>query len=69
MVAKLSLIECMAVIEDPRVDRTKAHDLEDILVLSVLAVLCGADGCEDMEFFADGVRQSWAIALCLGHQG
>ncbi len=54
MVAKLSLVECMAVVEDPRVDRTKAHDLQDILVLSVLAVLCGADGWEDIELFADG---------------
>ena len=42
MVAKLSLVECMAAVEDPRVDRTKAHDLQDILVLSVLAALCGA---------------------------
>jgi len=47
MVAKLSLVECMAAVEDPRVDRTKAHDLQDILVLAVpvvLAVLCGAEG-------------------------
>ena len=52
MVAKLSLVECMAAVEDPRVDRTKAHDLQDFLVL---AVLCGADGWEDIELFADGV--------------
>jgi hypothetical protein len=57
MVAKLSLGECMAAVEDPRVDRTKDHDLQDILVLSVpvvLAVLCGADGWEYIELFADG---------------
>ncbi len=54
MVAKLSLVECMAAVEDQRVDRTKAHDLQDILVLSVLAVLCGTDGWEDIELFADG---------------
>ena len=54
MVAKLSLVECMAAVEDPRVDRTKAHDLQEILVLAVLAVLCGTDGWEDIEFFADG---------------
>jgi len=58
MVAKLSLVECMAAVEDPRVDRTKAHDLQDILVLSVLAVLCGADGWEDIELFAK-IRFSW----------
>ena len=53
MVAKLSLVECMAAVEDPRVDRTKAHDLQDILVLALLAVLCGADGWEYIELFAD----------------
>ena len=57
MVTKLSLVECMAAVEDPRVDRTKAHDLQDILVLAVqvvLAVLSGADGWEDIVLFADG---------------
>lgn len=52
MVAKLSLVECMAAVEDPRVDRTKAHDLQYILVLSVLAEQCGADGWGDIELFA-----------------
>ena len=41
--AKLSLVECMAVVEDPRVDRTKTDELQDILGLSVLDVLCDAD--------------------------
>ncbi len=58
MVAKLSLVECMSAVEDPRVDRTKAHDLKDILVLSVLAVLYGTDGWEDIELFAK-IRFSW----------
>jgi hypothetical protein len=31
----------MAAVEDPRVDRTKAHELVVILVLSVLAVFAG----------------------------
>ena len=38
-----SLVETMEALEDPRVDRTKLHPLTDILVLSVLAVICGAD--------------------------
>ena len=48
----LSLVDCMAVVEDPRVDRTKTHELQDILGLSVLDVLCDADGWEDIELFA-----------------
>ena len=42
----------MAVVEDPRVDRTKSNNLEDILVLSIPAVLFGAEGWEDIELFA-----------------
>ena len=52
----------MAVVEDPRFDRTKSNDLEDILVLSVLAVLCGADGWEEIELFAN-IRFSWLKTL------
>ena len=66
MIAKLSLVECMVVVEDPSVDRNKAHDLQDILVLSVLAVLFGADGCEDIEFFADGGgTMSWRSRITI----
>ena len=38
-----SLVETLDTLEDPRVDRTKLHNLTDILVLSVMAVICGAD--------------------------
>ncbi len=43
-----SLIECFSHIEDPRVERTRIHELSDILVLSVLAVIAGAEGWEDI---------------------
>ena len=56
--AKLSLVECMAAVVDPWVDRTKAHVRQDIFGLSVLAVRCGADGGEDIELFAK-IRFSW----------
>lgn len=58
MNAKVGLVECMSSVEDPRIDRTKAHNLQDILVLSVLAVLCGADGWEDIELFGK-IREQW----------
>jgi predicted transposase YbfD/YdcC len=58
MVTKLSLVECMSVVEDPRLDRMKAHRLLDIFVLTVLAVLCGAEGCEDIELLRK-IRPSW----------
>jgi predicted transposase YbfD/YdcC len=37
---------------------TKAQELVDILVLSGLAVLCGADGWEDIEMFGK-IRLQW----------
>lgn len=38
-----SLTDCFAHIEDPRVERTKLHLLDDILALTICAVICGAD--------------------------
>ncbi|MEI6179343.1 MAG: transposase family protein [Chloroflexales bacterium] len=36
-------------VEDPRVERTKAHALLDIIITAICAVLCGADGWVDEE--------------------
>ena len=47
----LSMVECFAEIEDPRIERTKRHQLVDILCLAVLAVIAGAEGWEDIEEF------------------
>lgn len=58
MVAKRSLFDRMSMLEDPRIDRRKIHELTDILVLSILAVLYGADGWEDIQEFGK-VRLSW----------
>jgi len=40
------------------VDRTKAHDLIDILVIAVCALLCAAEGFNDMEDFGKA-KQDW----------
>lgn len=50
--------EFLAFVEDPRVERTRRHSLETILVLSLLAVICGADGFVGIERFAIA-KQSW----------
>lgn len=46
-----SLVDHFSSIEDPRIERTRIHGLSDILVLSVLAVIAGAEGWEDIEEF------------------
>ena len=38
-----SLQEMFAVIEDPRIDRSKQHSLQDILILALCATIAGAD--------------------------
>jgi predicted transposase YbfD/YdcC len=40
-----------ATLEDPRVERTKAHHLLDILTIALCAVLCGADNWVEIETF------------------
>lgn len=46
-----SPLQFFAGLEDPRVDRTKAHLLEDIVFISIASVLCGADTWNEMEYF------------------
>lgn len=38
-------------LEDPRMDRTKRHSLSDILVITICAVICGADEWTAIELF------------------
>ena len=38
-------------LKDPRVDRTKKHNLLEIIALSILACLCGADSYVDIEAY------------------
>lgn len=45
-------------VEDPRIDRTKQHMLEDILLLTLAAVLAGAEGWTDIERFGNA-REAW----------
>ena len=45
-------------IQDPRVDRTKQHLLKDILIITILAVIAGADGWEDIENYGLS-KQEW----------
>ena len=53
-----SLVEILGTLEDPRVDRTKLHPLTDILVLSVLAVICGADSFVAIALFGR-IHEEW----------
>lgn len=47
-----SLLEQLAQVDDPRIDRNKKHKLIDILTIAVCAVVSGAEGWEHIEMFA-----------------
>jgi len=55
---RLIMDEFLSVIEDPRVERTRKHPLETIVVVALLAVICGADGFVGIERFARA-KQDW----------
>ena len=53
-----SLVEHFAPIKDPRVERTKKHQLTHILVIAILAIIAGAQGWEDIENYGIS-KQQW----------
>lgn len=55
---KTSLQSIFETIEDPRIERTKRHDLLNIILIAVLGVLCGADGWVDIESFGK-TKETW----------
>lgn len=45
-------------ITDPRVDRTKAHQLVDIIAIALCAVICGAENWVDVELYGNS-KLAW----------
>jgi predicted transposase YbfD/YdcC len=58
-----SLIACFRDIPDPRVERTKRHNLIDVLVISICTLLCGGETFNDMEDFGKAKRDWFATFL------
>ncbi len=56
--APSSLLVHFADFTDPRVDRTKLHQLLDVLVIAMCATICGAEGWEDFAEFGKA-KQDW----------
>lgn len=53
-----SILPFLENIKDPRIDRTKKHLLADILTITICAVICGAEGWEDIEIYAEA-NEKW----------
>jgi predicted transposase YbfD/YdcC len=56
-----------AAISDPRVERTRLHELVDILVIAICAVICGADSWVEMETYGRAKEQWLRQFLALPH--
>jgi predicted transposase YbfD/YdcC len=62
---KLSLLDHFHELPDPRVNRTKDHDLIDILVIAIGTLLCGGESFNDMEDFGHAKRDWFQTFLTL----
>ena len=63
----LSLADHFAILDDPRVDRTRLHPLLSIVVIAICAVISGAESWDDIEQFGE-IRAEWlATFLDLPH--
>ena len=58
----ISIGENFSELEDPRVDRTKRHQLLDIIIIAICAVICGADTWVDIEEFGKA-KIEWLRSL------
>ena len=45
-------------LRDPRVARTRYHDLRNLIFISILAMICGEESWEDISDFA-AIREEW----------
>ncbi len=55
---ELSIAHHFAELTDPRIDRSRLHDLLDIIAIAICAVVAGADSWDDIEDFGN-VKQDW----------
>lgn len=55
---KITIADYFALIEDPRVERTKQHKLIDIVTIAICAVICGADSWVSIANYGDS-KYEW----------
>ena len=49
--APRGVLRYFSTMEDPRINQGKRHDLMDMIVIALCAVICGADGWVEVEQF------------------
>jgi predicted transposase YbfD/YdcC len=61
------LMDYLEELKDPRIDRTKKHELVDILVIAICAAICGAKTWVDIEDFGNAKKDWFSSFLNLKH--
>jgi hypothetical protein len=59
----ITLISILKKIDDPRIKRTRLHNLIDILTISICASMCGMTGWEEFEAFGEEKKESFSSFL------
>lgn len=59
------LRERFLALQDPRIERTKLHELLDMITIAICAVICGADDWVEMEQFGNDKREFFDKFLVL----
>jgi predicted transposase YbfD/YdcC len=62
---KLSLVEHFSKLTDPRVNRSKAHELIDVMIIAICTLLCAGESFNDMEDFGKAKRDWFKTFLVL----
>jgi predicted transposase YbfD/YdcC len=58
----VAIVTHFAPLKDPRIERTRLDDLMDIIVIAICAVICGAEGWEDIAKYGHAKRD-WLVTF------
>ena len=61
---KLSLMEVLSGIEDTRRSRSVMYPLHEVLIIMLLAVVCGATSYAKVEMFGQSKQEGLSSKLC-----
>ncbi len=62
---KITITDHFSSLKDPRIERSKLHQLIDIITIAVCAVICGADGWEQIELYGKAKHKWFSQFLAL----
>ena len=59
------LLAAFSEVPDPRVARTRAHPLVNVLLIALLGAICGADGWEALDLFGQSRAEFFKAFLSM----